>query len=578
MLIPFGEYLPDQPAFQVQGSSNIINVVPKTKGSYGPAPEMSAVTGALGARCQGAAYTRDKSANVWGFAGDATKLYKNVAGSTDWVDISPLDATKTITAITQADPGNVTAVGHGYTNGDSIYIDAVVGMTEINGLQFTVAVVDADNFTIGASTAAYSAYVSGGTAQKVLSYTTPNDGRWSIAQFGERMVASNYGDAIQSYVMAGDDRFSDLSADAPKARYISRVRDFLMVANTNDGIDGEVPQRVWWSAIGDPTTWPTPGSDTAAQLESGFIDLYGGGGWNQGLVAGLSGADVVVFQERNIWRGMYIGPPVVFSWTLIENARGTPAPGSVVSAGSLAYYLADDGFYACDGSQSMPIGQGKVDKMFWDEVDITSLYRISAAVDPVNKLIYWAYPGPQNDDGTPNRILVYHYVLNQFSKIIDQTVEIMVASALSAGYTLEQLDAFGTLETLPFSLDSRAWTGGRLNLAAFDTTHKLALFSGMPLAATMDSTEANLNDMGLAYVSRTWPMVDTEEATIQVGTRNRLADVVTWGVSSGMTRTTGSCPVRATGVYHRCRISIPAGVTWTHAQGMQFDYRKAGKR
>lgn len=501
MLIPFGEYLPDQPAFQVQGSGNIVNVVPKTKGSYGPAPAMSAVTGALTARCQGASYTRDKSANVWGFAGDIGKLYKNVSGSTAWVDIS-----------------------------------------------------------------------------KVGGYTTPNDGGWGLAQFGERIVTSNYSDAIQSYVMGVSALFADLSVDAPKARYVARVRDFLMAANTVDGIDGAIPQRVWWSAIGDPTTWPTPGTDTAAQLESGFNDLYGDGGWNQGLVPGLSGADVVVFQERNIWRGMYIGPPAVFSWTQIENARGTPAPGSIISAGSLAYYLADDGFYACDGSQSLGIGEGKVDKSFWDDVDVAYLYRITAAVDPLNKLIYWAYPGPQNDGGTPNRILVYHYGLNQFAKIVDQAVEIMVSRALSTGYTLEQLDAFGTLETLPFSLDSRSWTGGRLNLAAFDATHKLAFFSGAPLAATMDSTEANLNDMGLAYVSRVWPMVDVDTASVSVGRRNRLADVVDWGTASSMTSTTGSCPMRSTGVYHRGRVMIPADAMWTHAQGLQFEYRKAGRR
>ncbi len=501
MLIPFGEYLPDQPAFQVQGSSNIINVVPKTKGSYGPALAMSAVTGALDARCQGAAYTRDSSANVWGFAGDVSKLYENVSGSTSWTDIS-----------------------------------------------------------------------------KVGGYTTPNDGGWSLAQFGERIVASNFSDAIQSYVMTVDALFSELSAAAPKARYIARVRDFMMVTNTVDGIDGPIPQRVWWSAIGDPTSWPTPGTDTAAQVESGFTDLYGDGGWNQGLIPGLSGADVVVFQERNIWRGMYIGPPAVFSWTQIENARGTPAPGSIISAGALAFYLADDGFYACDGSQSIPIGEGKVDRMFWQDVDTSYLYRITAAVDPLNKLIYWAYPGPQNDDGTPNRILVYHYALNQFSKIEDQEVERMVSRALTTGYTLEELDPFGTLETLPFSLDSRAWTGGRLNLAAFDTTHKLAFFSGAPLAATMDSTEANLNDMGLAYVSRVWPMVDVDAALVSVGKRNRLADPVDWGTSSTMTATTGSCPVRSTGVYHRARVSIPAGEVWTQAQGLQFEYRKAGRR
>lgn len=501
MMVPFGEYLPDQPDFQSAGSAAILNVVPKTQGSYGPAPSMSAVTGALRNRCLGAAFTRDFAGNVWGIAGDATRLYKNVAGSTNWINVS-----------------------------------------------------------------------------RAGSYSTPTDGQWSLAQFGERIVATNWVNEIQSMVMGVDPLFSNLSADAPKARYVARVRDFLMVANTVDGVDGSIPQRVWWPAIGDPTTWPTPGSDTAAQLQSGFVDLYGDGGWNQGIAAGLSGADVVIFQERNIWRGMYIGPPAVFSFSQIESARGTPAPGSIVSIGPAVYYLADDGFYACDGSQSVAIGNEKVDRTFWADVDQSFLYRITAAVDPTNKLIYWAYPGPQNEGGLPNRILVYHYGLGRWSKIDAQTVEIMVSRALTIGYTLDQLDQFGTLETLPFPLDSRAWTGGALNLAGFDRTHKLAYFSGTPLAATIDSTEANLNEKGMAFISRVWPMVDVVAAEVTMGRRNRLADPVVWGSPSSMTATTGNCPVRSTGVFHRARMTIPAGETWTHAQGFQFDARSAGRR
>lgn len=576
-MIPLGEYTPDQPAFENPGSGNMTNVVPKTKGSYGPAPAMSAVTGALSARCQGASYTRDKSGNVWGFAGDASTLYKNVSGSTAWVDISRLDTAKTITGISQDDPGQVLAVGHGYANGDVVFISDVVGMTEVNGLRFTISVVDADNFTIGVDTTGYTAYVSGGTAQKGLYYTTANDSTVSLAQFGERIVTANFADEIQSFVMGTDDVFSDLSSGAPKARYIARVRDFIMVANTVDGTDGAVPQRVWWCAIGDPTSWPTPGSDTAAQVQSGFNNLFGDGGWNQGLVPGLAGADVVVPQERALWRGMYGGPPAVFSWTQIENARGTPAPGSVVSVGPAFYYLADDGFYACDGNSSVPIGDQKVDKTFWSTVDASYLYRISAAVDPLNKLIYWAYPGPQNSGGTPNRVLVYHYGLNRFANI-EQVLELMVSRALTTGYTLEQLDAFGTLETLPFSLDSRAWTGGRLNLAAFDTDHKLAFFSGVPLAATMESTEAQINPMGLAHLNRVWPIIDTDQAQITIGQRNKLSDAVAWGTPTSMTSTTGSCPVRSTAMYHRARITVPAGVPWTHAQGFRPESRAAGRR
>jgi len=502
-MIPFGEYLPDQPDFQNPGSSNILNVVPVTPGSYGPALALASVTGALSARCQGATFARDSGSNVWGFAGDVSKLYKKVAGSTAWVDISK---------------------GGGYT--------------------------------VGA------------------------EHRWAFEKFGERILATQISDPIQSFVMGVDAAFDDLSADAPNAHYIARVRDnFIMVANTVDGVDGAVPQRVWWPALGDPTTWPTPGTATAAQLQSDFRDLLGDGGENQGILGGLSGADVAVFQERAIWRGMYIGPPVVFGFSAVESARGTPAPGSIVQVGPVAYYLTDDGFYSFDGVQSAPIGHQKIDRMFWGEVDQSYLYRISSTVDPLNKLIYWAYPGPQNNGGTPNRLLAYHYGINQWAKRDKDQIEIMVSrAALTTGYTLDQLDSFGTLETLPFSLDSRVWTGGRLGLAAFDTSHKMGFFSGAALAATLDSSEANLSDKGLTHVSRVWPMVDASAAQVTVGRRNRLADPVLWGTTTPITSTTGSAPLRSTGMFHRARVQIPAGAYWTHAQGVQFDGRPAGRR
>ena len=499
-MVPLGEWLPDQPQLENPGSNTMLNVLPRTAKSYGPAPALSAVTGALTARCQGAVYVRDNASNVWGFAGDATKLYKNVSGSTAWVDVS-----------------------------------------------------------------------------KVGGYTTNTDERWSFVAFGERIVATNYTDAIQSYVMNSSALFADLAAAAPKARYVARVRDWIMVANTSDSTDGPVPQRVWWPAIDDSTNWPTPGSATAAQLQSDYQDLLGEGGWNQGIVGGLSGADVAIWQERNIWRGMYIGPPAIFKFDTVENARGTPAPGSICPIGPVVYYLADDGFWVFDGIQSLPIGLQKVDKHFYDDVDQSYMYRITSAADPINKLIYWFYPGPQNSGGTPNRALVYNYGLGRWAKIDAQSVECMVR-AMTTGYTLDQLDPFGTLETLPFSLDSRAWTGGRLNLAAFGTDHKLALFSGAALAATMDTTEGQLNPVGKAHINRIWPLIDTSAAQITIGARDRLADAVSWGSATSMTSTTGSCPARSTAMYHRGRITVPAGTTWTHAQGIRPDARSAGRR
>jgi uncharacterized protein (TIGR02217 family) len=100
-----------------------------------------------------------------------TGIVTFVADSTKTVNAN---STKAITAITQANPGQVTAVGHGFSTGDKIKTVSVGGMTQVNNLYYTITVVDADNFTIGVNTSAYTAYTSGGSAIKYgITQTNP---------------------------------------------------------------------------------------------------------------------------------------------------------------------------------------------------------------------------------------------------------------------------------------------------------------------------------------------------------------------------------------------------------------------
>ena len=70
----------------------------------------------------------------------------------------------TITGATAADPVVITATAHGLSNDDTVMIDYVVGMTQLNGNTYTVAGATADTFQLsGVDGSAYTAYGSGGT-------------------------------------------------------------------------------------------------------------------------------------------------------------------------------------------------------------------------------------------------------------------------------------------------------------------------------------------------------------------------------------------------------------------------------
>jgi hypothetical protein len=90
-----------------------------------------------------------------------------------------LEAAKTITGLTAATTGVVTAVAHGYSTGDWIYLSGVVGPIELNQRYFEVGSVTTDTFELlspasGAiNTSTFDAWASGGTVAKVVTITTP---------------------------------------------------------------------------------------------------------------------------------------------------------------------------------------------------------------------------------------------------------------------------------------------------------------------------------------------------------------------------------------------------------------------
>ena len=86
----------------------------------------------------------------------------------------------TITGATAADPVVITtSTSHGLSDGESVYITGVAGMTQLNGRTFNITSLTATTFSIRNSAgadvdgSAYTAYTSGGTADKVFELATP---------------------------------------------------------------------------------------------------------------------------------------------------------------------------------------------------------------------------------------------------------------------------------------------------------------------------------------------------------------------------------------------------------------------
>ncbi len=424
-------------------------------------------------------------------------------------------------------------------------------------------------------------YVNGGGSgtfgdvSQAGGYDAGTDGFWKFLQFADDVIAFQYNDVPQVYTLGTSTLFADLETTGIRARHGAVVKNFLMFGGVYDPIDLDRPTRLRWSALNDPRSFPTPGTSAAMAVQSDRQDIQGNGGWIQGIFGGVGAADALIPLERELHRATYVGAPLIFQFDLIERARGMPAPNVGAHVGNFIFYLGQDGFYSCDGISSTPIGAGQVDKWFWRNVDQTYLARASCAVDPLNKLVHWAVP-MLGDGGRPSTLLTFNWALGRWAFSEIETEFLM--PSLTFGYTLEGLDQLSAnLDALPFSLDSRAYTGNALILAGWTPNHRLAYPTGAALEATLETGEVSgAQSHNRVYTRGVRPVVDGGAPLVSVGYRETPGGSVTYSTPAAVGRN-GIAPSRVSSRYVRYRVTVPAGSSWQHAIGIEPAAIDAGR-
>jgi hypothetical protein len=194
-----------------------------------------------------------------------------------------LDATdKVITGITQADPGVITSNSHGFSDGDEIFVDAIVGMTELNGRNYRVDNATTNTFTLtdlfgnDIDTTGFTAYGSAGTATEIYNIATP----YAVAdlpalrfvQSADTMFIVHPSYAIRKLTRTADNNWTfstpTLTGSPSPAlndttnNYPSVVTFFeqrLVFGATNNN-----PQTLWFSKNGDYENFTTGTGDDDA--------------------------------------------------------------------------------------------------------------------------------------------------------------------------------------------------------------------------------------------------------------------------------------------------------------------------
>jgi len=380
-----------------------------------------------------------------------------------------------------------------------------------------------------------------------------NTSLWKFTQFGNVIIAANGQDKLQAWATGSSANFADLAAAAPNASFVTVVRDFVVAAK-----DATYPNRVYWSDINDETNWtagPTSQSD--------FQDIADGGDI-QGITGGEFG---LILSERAISRMSYIGSPLFFQFDTISRTLGCYEPRSIVQYGSTTYFLSDDGFYACDGQNIASIGAEKVNRFFFNDVNLSLLDQMSAAIDPINSLVIWSY---KNTFGGKS-LIVYNWQVKRWSRA--STSASYVATAATAGVTLEGLDAFGTMDSLTSSLDSRLWSGGKILLAGVQGA-KIFTYTGAPMDAEIRTGDIEAGPQSIVKLAR--PQVDNGSASVAVFSRMRLDSEVLFNNVTAAT-SENRVSLRSVGRYHRLKI-VPTGLQWKHLVAIDVDITPVGAR
>ena len=396
-------------------------------------------------------------------------------------------------------------------------------------------------------------------------YSVTDGEFWWAVYWNNKLLMGSGNVAPQTLNVDSGSQFADLSGSPPTARYATVIGPHLMLGSLSSA-----PQDIQWSAAADETTWTTGGGS------AGGTQSFTEGGWVRGVTGGrLAG---YIFQEWRIRRAVYTQDDSHFQFDVVVRDVGLQAPWSLVTIGAQHFFLSHDGFYRFDGQTLTPIGRGKIDNTFLNSVDDNLILSTYGAIDPNDTKVYWLYWTASNTGTTANQCVVYDYHRDEWTGPHDVAGSVIIP-AIPLGITLDGLDsAFPSynMDTLPFSLDSRALQGVLPSLAVFGTDKKMSTFTSSNVAATIKTAQSEVVPGRRADIINTRALVDNSAATVQLGHRERLADTVTNGPAVSQ-ETNGDCPQRASGRYFEATMAIPAGETWTQAHGVDFDAIDGGE-
>jgi len=380
-------------------------------------------------------------------------------------------------------------------------------------------------------------------------------GRWQFLQFGNLALAANGSEKIQAYDVNSSTAFADASSDAPIAKYITAVRDFVVAANIGAGT---TPNKVQWSGINDATTWTT-----TATSQSDF-QLLPDGGDITGIVGGEFG---IVFLEKAIVRMSYIGANIA-DIDSISTAVDPERNLVIWNYGNIS------------GGRSLLIYNFETQKWCEADTDVDFLSTLATSGTTLDGLDS-AYNVTAGSFVVGKSYTIRTVGSTDFTLIgaVANTVGVLFTATGAGSGTGVAIDmaasaaALKTVDSLVTTLDDRLYKGGKFLFGGVRGT-RIITFTGANATGSIITNDLEYGYNSVLTLIR--PSVDNGSASVSVASRRMLDDTITYG-SSVTASQEDRCSVRSAGRYHRIALT-PTGANWSSAIGMDINYSEQGTR
>jgi hypothetical protein len=334
------------------------------------------------------------------------------------------------------------------------------------------------------------------------------------------------------------------------------VGSFVMAANTVDGV-GVKPNGWHCCASFDVTDW-TPNVSTLStrgQLVSSPGRITAGG---------RLGEYAVLYKERAIYLGQFVGAPAVWDFTLVIGGNaGCVGQDAWCDIDGAHFIVGIDGLFVFDGSRPQPVGQGEYAQWFFDNSNPVYRYKTQCIYDRQNQRVWVHYCSTLSS--TLDSALVIHMPSKRVGHVTTSIESVL--NYIGSGVTIDgmpaiaaTIDGFGA-----YSFDSQFWISGGRFLAAFGTDHQLRSITGTPGASSVttgDAGDDNVYTLLTMIRLRFLPGKTPSAAQVQTFTKERLGDDLTPATTVDIYD--GRFDVLDSARWHRATFNFMGEYTVTH--------------